>query len=758
VSKEGRDKSKESDGNLHSYLFPLQPKAPPMTSILCLVKSGQAKQYFQQNITFLGQPEGAVVTTRYKRRWVCHAEGDELPETVLIFFSEPPYRHALPVRTARLLGYAFDETDGDFEYTLALGPLTTLPDFERVDAYLAEHRSGENVVFTAPAPPLPRVEGSPQSRWNAMVYHLVSSAYAGENNPYRHALFSFVHPTNLPRTLAVGQIYYQAISLLAPGLDAEAMRGVRAHTETPALDASVTIEGTIYSGQLRLAVRPLRPVDQDWQITLFFRPNDVASGQVLLHFPPIETVALPSLERDTFNRRQLFEWLSVRLSPPDQLKLLDRYLLPSEDGRAPDHHLLFARATLQKQEGQAQAAVETLLRIPEEQRHDEMIVLLVESAIAAQRRLPIKNLLEQMANWEDGQLAGRLVHAIAQVADEGETLELASHLCRLAPNYAQRVWQTVGTTIRTPTLRLNFIEMLEGGHVNQPNGYLRLSADEVLAYLARESDAKRLPDAVLERLVQAGMTGNTTSGLAPFLMEWLERTLRQGGAGEVAQARTWFEQARSWLSTHQSERGMVLLNDALKRVGASEQAMWLVLDYVTDAQRTGDLDSADRWLKMARDGISALPGNKRSEMLELVKEEDSNIKSARSALNSSFAPRFGNDPGLTALFELYQVDCTAAFWADMGELLRTNPFVVQQLVERLEQLNKFGQESGSTYAKIHSLTELQGNVYRLELTDQARVIFKKMGKRIRLIALYATHDAYDEAIKNRVELMNRIRQ
>lgn len=729
-----------------------------MSTILCLIKSGQAKQYFQQNITFLGQPEGAVVTTRYKRRWVCHGEGDELPEKVYIFLSEPPYRHALPIRTARLVGYTFDESDGDFEYTLELGPLSTLPDFEQVDRYIAAHRVGENVVFTAPSPPLPRVEGSPQSRWNAIVYHLVSPTYAGENNPYRHALFSYVHPTTLPRTLTVGQNYYQAITLLAPGLDAEAMRGVRAHTETPALDANVVIEGTIASGQLRLAVRPLRPVEQEWQITLFFRPNDVASGQVLLHFPPIETVALPGTERDTFNRRQLFEWLSARLSAADQLKLLDRYLLQSEDGRAPDHHLLFARAALLKQEGQAQAAVETLLRIPEEQRHDEMIVLLVESAIAAQRRLPVKNLLEQLTNWEDGQLAGRLVQAIAQVSDENETLELASHLCRLAPNYAQRVWQTVGATLRTPTLRLNFVEMLERGHINQPNGYLRLSSDEVLGYLMRDSDAKRLPDAVLARLVGAGMGSNNSSGLAPFLMEWLERTLRQGGTTEVAQARAWFEQARSWLGTQQVERGMMLLNDALKRVGAAEQAMWLVLDYVTDAQRTGDLDNAERWLKTARDGISALPGNKRSEMLELVKEEDGNIKAARSALNSSFAPRFGNDPGLTALFELYQVDCTPAFWADIGELLRTNPFVVQQLVERLELLNKFGQESGSTYSKIHSLSELQGNVNRLELTDQARVIFKKMGKRIRLVALYATHDTYDDAIKNRVELMNRIRQ
>jgi hypothetical protein len=729
-----------------------------MNTTLCLVKSGQAKQYFQQNISFLAQPEGTWVTTRYKRRWVCHGEGDDLPDQVLIFFSEPPYAHALPVRTARLVGYDFDETDGDFEYTLELGPLTSLSDFGQINAYVATHRPGDNVVFTAPAPPLPRAEGSPQSRWNALVYHLVSSGYAGENNPYRHALFSFVHPTTIPRALTVGQTYYQAISLLAPGLEAEALRGVRVHTEYPILDATVAIEGTVSSSQLRLAIRPLRVLDHDWQITLFFRPNDVASGQLILHLPPIEAVALPDTERNTFNRRQLFEWLSGRLTPPDQLKLLDRYLLPSENGSGADHHLLFARASLLKQEGQAQTAVETLLRIPADQRHDEMTVLLIESAIAAQRRLPIKNLLEQVSNWEDGQLAGRLVNAIAQVPDENETLELASHLCRLAPNYAQRIWQVVGTTIRTPLLRLNLIEMLERGHANQPNGYLRLAPDEVLGYLARESDPRRLPDTVLERLVMAGMESTGTGGLAPFLMEWLERTLRQGDIEAVRQGRLWFEQAKGWLSTQQVERGMALLNDALKRVGAAEQAMWLVLDYVTDAQRTGDLDNADRWLKVARDGISALPGNKRSEMLELVKEEDANIKAARSALNSSFAPRFGNDPGLTALFELYQVDCAPAFWADMAELLRTNPFVVQQLVERLEHLNKFGQESGTTYAKIHSLTELQGNVYRLELSDQARVIFKKMGKRIRLIALYATHDSYDEAIKNRVELMNRIRQ
>ncbi len=314
-----------------------------------------------------------------------------------------------------------------------------------------------------------------------------------------------------------------------------------------------------------------------------------------------------------------------------------------------------------------------------------MIVLLVESAISAQRRLPIKNLLEQVTNWEDGQLVGRLVNAIAQIPDENETLDLASHLCRLAPNYAQRVWQVVGGTIRTPLLRLTLIEMLERGHINQPNGYLRLSEDEVFGYLARDSDARRLPDTVLDRLVGAGMAGKNTGGLAPFLMEWLERTLRRGGVVEVTRARTWFDQARGWLSTQQVERGMVLLNDALKRIGAAEPAMWLVLDYVTDAQRTGDLEGAERWLKMARDGISALPGNKRSEMLELVKEEDSNIKAARVALNSSFAPRFGNDPGLSALFELYQIDCIPAFWADIGELLRTNPFVIQQLVERLER-------------------------------------------------------------------------
>ncbi len=299
-----------------------------MNTILCLIKSGQAKQYFQQNITFLGQPEGAVVTTRYKRRWVCHGEGDDLPETVLIFLSEPPYRHALPIRTARLVDYSYDETDGDFEYTLELGPLTTLPEFGGLDDYIATHREGDNVVFSAPPPPLPRAEGSAQSRWNALVYHLVSDRYAGENNPYRHALFSFVHPTTYPRTLAVGQVYHQAISLLSPGLDAEALRGVRVHTETPVLDAAVTIEGTVSGGQLRLALRPLRALDNEWQITLFFRPNDVASGQVILHLPPIEAVALPDTERDTFNRRQLFEWLSVRLSPADQLKLSLTFIRP----------------------------------------------------------------------------------------------------------------------------------------------------------------------------------------------------------------------------------------------------------------------------------------------------------------------------------------------------------------------------------------------------------------------------------------------
>lgn len=738
-----------------------------MRETLFLLKSGQAKQFFQQNITFLAQPEGYQVATRYKRRWVQHAPGDPLPEHVVIVYTEPPYQHALPVREATLLKYEVDELDDSITYWLTLGSLLAPIRLEESDAFLHRHRPSETTfVFLASDPPLARTMTSAKSRWQALVTHLTSASFAPTGNPYASALFAFAHPLTLPsgqnvdlqQPLGVGQSYQQTISILAPGLSRGELEEVQLHLDYPRPTVMVTPQPKLDKGEILLKLQLLQILPNPWTITTSFRPASLPSGPVHLLLPPIvPLVATTDAEREPFQRLQLFEWLSPKIATRDQLRLLDRYLIPRADGQPPDPHLLLARATLLKKEGQASEAMDTLLQIPPDQQNDEMVILLLECAVAARRQLSFIQLLDQLTDWDDGQLVQRLVRAIASLSEE-VTLPLAYHLCRLAPIYTNLIWQEIGPTIQQQRYRLSLVRFLQGDQNTQQRSYLRLPPNEIYTYLVRNAEPERVNDEYLDYLVEAGLRTTNPSGMGSYFLEWMTRHLHQAERKEVEAIQERFSQATPWLSTVQEEAGVVMLLDALKRTGLAEKALWLALSRVDDALRAANFERAERWLREARNTVSALPSEGRSAMLSLIKDEDDRIKQARHEMTTTFAPRYGSDPGLAPILKLYNIESADAFWYDLAEVMGSNEHVVRQLIARLDQLQQFAQQTGSTNANIHSLSALQGNVSRMELTDTARLIFKKIGRTIKLIALYANHDAYDEAIKQRFELMNRIQR
>lgn len=746
-----------------------------MNETLFLLKSAQAKQFFQQNITILAQPEGSLITTRYKERWVHHGYQQQLPKHVVIAYAEPPFRHALPVREARLDKYEVDEEDESVLYYLTLGPLFTPTRLNESDAFLRKHRPRDALVFTVPSPLLPSTSIiSPSTRWLSLVEYLVSPAYTRGHNPYVNAIFSFAHPlskemgqpVDSQMPLWVGHTYHQKVSLFAPGLTKESLSHVKVQLDYPRLTALLTSSGQIEQGEVTLIIQPQRRLSSSWTVTLFWRspPPNIPSGPVHLTMPPI--VRLPTLAARTpiggepFQRIQLFEWLSKKLSNRDQLRLLDRYLLPQADDSPPDPHLLLARAILLKKEGEMVEAVETLMQIPTNLRNDEMIVVLLESAVAAERLLPFTHLLDQLTDWDDGQRVQRIVLAITKLS-EAIMLTLGYHLCCLAPNYAHLIWLEIGQTTQQSHHKLELIQFLQKSQPTQPNGYLRLSPNEVYHYLSRDAEVERLSDKHLNYLIDVGLHCSTPTGIATFFIEWMTRRLRQGTPKEIEHVKEYFQEAKRWISTSQQEKGVKMIMEALKRTGIAEmaeQALWLAIGRVEDARRSGDFDRAEEWLREARNSVGAILPENRSAMLNLIKDEDEEIKQFRDSLAVSFAPRYGRDPGLAPILKLYGITCVDAFWADLTDVMRENEFVARQLIERLDQLQQFAQQTGSTNANIHSLTILQGNVSRMELSDTSRLVFKKMGRTICLIALYANHDAYDGAIKQRWELMNRIQR
>ncbi|MBA3533704.1 MAG: hypothetical protein H0T73_17440 [Ardenticatenales bacterium] len=451
----------------------------------------------------------------------------------------------------------------------------------------------------------------------------------------------------------------------------------------------------------------------------------------------------------------MFEWLAKRLNDMDQLHLLDRFLLVNARPSPITFQLLQTRAALLKRRGDLVEAIETLLRIPPEQRDDEAIVLLIECAAVGQRLLDYAALLEQIQDWEQGPRVQRLIRALAALPEE-MILSLIRHLCQLAPRYGYLVWQEVAPILRHPAQRLQLIHLLGEGD-GRYGAYLELPPNEIYHYLAREVKAHRLPDTYLDALIEAGLLSPGPSGIAGFFAEWARRHLSRGSAESVQAIQQRFEQALPWLSTAQQESITTQLMDALQRVGLGENAVWLACSRVEDALRESNFERAEVWLREARNRISTMPPNNRSSMLGLIKQLDEHLQQARHAFTSSFAPRYGSDPGLAPILKLYGIEAIDAFWADLAEVLEENEYVVRQLVERLEQLQQVAQQSGSGTTTIHSLSQLARNVSRMELTDSARLIFKKVGKTIRLIALYANHDAYDEALKQRWELLNRLR-
>ena len=737
-----------------------------MGEMLFLLKTAQAKHFFQQNLAILAQPEASVIRTRYKQRWVQHSPDEPLPGRVLIVFSEARFAHFLPVREAHLSALEWDEGDASFVYELRLGPLWPLTPDREAAAFFAEHRPHENaMVFAAPA--LQRREGgSPVERWQALVHYLSSPAYApAESNAYASALFAFAHPLRDPAgepmngegALQVGQRYERTLSLLAPGLPREALAGIQPHLDFPREAATVTAEGDAAAGHLTLAIQPLQPTAEPWQVTLLLRPTAVPSSAMHLAMPPIigTSSSMPQPEPEPFQRLPLFEWLARRLSPQDQLRLLDRFLLPTSP--VPDAHLLLARATLLKQAGEAEEAFQTLLRIPPEEHHDESLVLLIECAVAVGRRVNFLALLDQINDWDNSAHVRHLVAAVARLPEES-ILPVARHLCVLAPVYAYLLWKEVGPTLRLPTNRLAFLRLLQGEAPEQSKNLLHLTPDDRYQFLARGTDPARLTSDYLEALIEAGLHSTSPASFAPFFMEWLTRELRSVDRSQLERARDRFESASHWLSTAQQEAGVLMLLEALKRNGLAESGIWLAIGRVDEALRASDFERAERWLREARTSISAMPPESRSEMSTLIRAEDESIKQARDTIAASFASRFGSDPGLAPILKLYGIEAVDAFWGDLVDVMQENEYVVRQLIERLEQLQQFGQQSGSANASIHSLSVLPGNVSRMELSDSARLVFRKVGRTIRLIALYANHDAYEHALRTRFDLLNRVQQ
>ncbi len=745
-----------------------------MKKTLFLLKSGQAKQFFRQNMTFLAQPEGYQLTARYKQRWINHSLDEELPNEIIILYSQPPYHHILPVRRAILNKYEIDQDDESCLYYLTLGSLLSPTDLHKSDAFFKKHRPDDNsFVFTGPQPHLPKTNQSPLSRWQDLVHHLASSAFAPtEENPYANAIFSFAHPlasTNgqsiepdMP--MWIGRTYRMKLSVLAPGLTQAELNQIQVQLDYPRLTAIITSYEDLSENQVTLLVQPQRRLNSSWSASAFLRSADYPSGAVYLALPPI--MQLPAegegntAHQEPFQRLQLFEWLASKLNNKDQLRLLDRYLLPRLSGKSPDPHLQLARAVLLKKEGQVSESVDTLMQIPNDLRNDQMIVLLIESAVAAERQLAFKDLFDQLTDWDEGQHIQRIVQAITCLPEE-KTLDLAYHLCELAPIYAHLIWLKVGQTLQHSHNRLALVRFMQGRQPTKPKGYLILPPNELYHYLARDAEAARVSNDYLDYLINAGMKCNSPTGIAPFFMEWMKRNLRQAVPDQVDMVQERLNEAIRWLTTSQEEEGIMMLMDALKRTGIAEmadKALWLAMGRVDEARWSGDFERADSWLREARKSVSSIPPGNRSAMLSLIKDEDDQIKQSRYHLAQSFAPRYGSDPGLAPILKLYGVDCIDAFWADLAEVMNINEFIVRQLIERLDQLQQFAQQTGSTNTNIHSLSALQGNVSRMELTDSSRLVFKKKGRSLCLIALYPNHDAYDAAIKQRWELMNRIQR
>lgn len=746
-----------------------------MNKTLFLLKSGQAKQFLQQNITFLAQPEEYQLTARYKQRWVNHGLDEKLPDQVIILYAEPPYTHVLPVRRAILNKYQVDEEDESCLYYLTLGPLLSPTELKESNAFFQQYRPDDNsFVFTAPTTlPFLGSNGSAENRWRGLVYHLSSSAFASEQeNPYAKAVFSFVHPLSSVNgqsmdpdmPMWIGRSYKMKLSVLAPGLSKADLSDVQVQLDYPRLTAVVTPYEDLNEGSITFLIEPQRILNSNWTTSVFLRSPISPSGTVNLPLPPI--MQLPTAvnsaltHQEPFQRLQLFEWLASKLNNRDQLRLLDRYLLPRFDNSSPDPHMLLARAILLKKEGQMSEAVDTLTQIPTDQRNDEMIVLLFECAVAAERQLPFTDLLDQLTDWDDGQHVQRIVLAIASLPEE-KILPLAYHLCRLAPIYAHLIWHNVASKLQQEHNRLALVRFMQSRQPTKPKGYLILPPNELYHYLARDEDPVRISNDYLNYLIDAGMKCNSPTGIASFFMEWMKRRLRRADPDEVQMVQARFNEAVRWLTPMQEEEGIMMLMDALKRTGIAEmadKALWLAMGRVDEARWSGDFERADRWLREARKSVSSIPPANRSAMLSLIKDEDEQIKQSRYHLAHSFAPRYGSDPGLAPILKLYGIECIDAFWADLSEVMNSNEFIVRQLIERLDQLQQFAQQTGSTNANIHSLSALQGNVSRMELTDSSRLIFKKRGRTLCLIALYPNHDAYDAAIKQRWELMNRIQQ
>ncbi|MGB0387985.1 MAG: hypothetical protein ACPGWR_24475 [Ardenticatenaceae bacterium] len=745
-----------------------------MNKTLFMLKSGQAKQFFQQNITYLAQPEGYQLTTRYKQRWINHALDEQLPEQVIILYAQSPYTHVLPVRRAILHKYEIDEEEEDCKYYLTLGPLLSPIHLDESDAFFQQYRPDDNsFVFTAPTPFFDRVNNSPERRWSDLVHHLVSPAFAPtRENPYADAIFSFAHPLSSANgqpidpqmPLWVGHSYKMTLSVLAPGVSHADLSQVQVQLDYPRLSAIVTPHEELKEGRMTLVIQPQRTLKSNWTTSVFLRSPTNPSGPVYLGLPPM--MRLPTMveptppDEEPIQRLQLFEWLATKLTPRDQLRLLDRYLLPRSDGTPPDPHLLLARAVLLKKEGQTSEAVDTLTQIRADRRTDEMIVLLLECAVAAERQLPFSDLLDQLTDWDDGQRVQRIVKAISKLPEE-KVLPLAYHLCRLAPIYAHLIWQQIGQTFQKTHNRLALVQFMQGTQPTQPKGYLLLTANELYHYLVRDVNPCRVSDSYLDYVIDAGMGCNSPTGIASFFMEWMKRHLRQANPNEVEVVQQRLDQAVRWLSTGQEEESVIMLMDALKRTGIAdmaEKALWLAMGRVDEARWAGDFDRADRWLREARKSVSSIPSENRSAMLSLIKDEDEQIKQTRHHLSQTFAPRYGSDPGMAPILKLYGIECADGFWVDLAEVMNSNEFIARQLIERLDQLQQFAQQTGSTNAKIHSLSALQGNVSRMELSDTSRLIFKKKGRTLCLIALYPNHDAYDAAIKQRWQLMNRIQR
>lgn len=460
----------------------------------------------------------------------------------------------------------------------------------------------------------------------------------------------------------------------------------------------------------------------------------------------------------------LYDWLAQRLNASEQLHLLDRFLIARGDGAA-SSYLLLARARLLKEMGEVQEAVETLMRIPVEAQTDDSLLLLIESAVSAGRRLPYIKLLERISDWDDRRRIRRLVQALAPLPED-LLLPVAQHLAQAAPVYGPLYWQELRATVRQPAQRLALIQLLQQEPARATASPLLLPALELFEYLTGDVDARQMSNDYLDATIQAGMDCGSPSGIAPFFMEWLRRHLERHDPAEAEMVHAQFSRARRWLSTAQQERALQALIEAYRRNGGAEKGVWLALEQASEAMRNSAFDEAEQWLREARNGVSAMSPESRSDMLNLIKAEDGNIKQAREAIAASFAPRYGSDPGLAAVLRLYSISAIDAFWADLADVMRENEYIARQLIERLTQLQQFAQQSGSTNVTIHRLEQLPGNVWRIELSDSARLIFKKAGRSgpsdgrnnntLVLIALYANHDAYEKALKTRYELQNRL--